>query len=53
MNNKKILNESWEVRDLISKIENKSIIKPQYQRKKKWNTHPNIKKENVPESNHI
>ena len=41
-----IKNEQWYVKELISKIDNKSIKKPQYQRKKKWDITP--KKENNP-----
>tara|TARA_B100000073_G_C23716049_1_gene565965 strand:+ start:194 stop:2041 length:1848 start_codon:yes stop_codon:yes gene_type:complete len=41
-----IKNEQWYVKDLISKIDNTLIKKPQYQRKRKWDiTH---KKENTP-----
>ena len=31
---KKIKNEQWPVRELISKIDNKDIVKPKFQRKK-------------------
>jgi hypothetical protein len=41
-----IKNEQWYVKDLISKIDNNLIKKPQYQRKKKWDIIP--KKENNP-----
>ena len=33
---KNIIPEQWFVKQLISKINNKQVIKPQYQRKKKW-----------------
>ena len=46
MTNNIIKNEQWYVKDLISKIDNKLIIKPQYQRKRKWDIIP--KKENNP-----
>ena len=36
MSNKRIKNEQWYVNELISKINNKDIIKPKFQRKKKW-----------------
>ena len=41
-----IKNEQWYVKDLISKIDNNIIKKPQYQRKRKWDIIP--KKENNP-----
>lgn len=41
-----IKNEQWYVKDLITKIDNNLIKKPQYQRKKKWDIIP--KKENNP-----
>ena len=41
-----IKNEQWYVKDLISKIDNNLIKKPQYQRKRKWDVIP--KKENNP-----
>jgi hypothetical protein len=41
-----IKNEQWYVKDLISKIDNNLITKPQYQRKRKWDVIP--KKENNP-----
>ena len=42
----RLKNEQWYVKDLISKIDNNDIKKPQYQRKKKWDVIP--KKENNP-----
>ena len=35
MTDKRIKNEQWSVKQLISKIDNKEITKPQFQRKKK------------------
>ena len=40
MTDKRIKNEQWSVKQLISKIDNKEIIKPKFQRKKKWDTLP-------------
>jgi hypothetical protein len=40
MTDKRIKNEQWSVKQLISKIDNKEIKKPKYQRKKKWDTLP-------------
>ena len=40
MSDKRIKNEQWSVKQLISKIDNKDIIKPKFQRKKKWDTLP-------------
>ena len=40
MTNKRIKNEQWSVKTLISKIDNNDITKPQFQRKKKWDTLP-------------
>ena len=42
--NKRIKNEQWSIKDLVTKINNQEINKPQYQRKRKWDIHP--KKEN-------
>ena len=36
MSEKRIKNEQWTVKELISKINNKEINKPKFQRKKKW-----------------
>lgn len=38
--NKHIKNEQWTVKQLISKVNNNEIIKPKYQRKKKWDIEP-------------
>ena len=46
MTDKRIKNEQWSVKQLISKIDNKEITKPQFQRKKKWDTLP--KKNSAP-----
>jgi len=46
MTDKRIKNEQWYVKTLISKIKNKEIFKPKFQRKRKWDTIP--KKENIP-----
>ena len=43
---KLVKNEQWTIRVLISKISNNEIIKPKFQRKKKWDILP--KKENNP-----
>jgi hypothetical protein len=43
MTDKRIKNEQWSVKELISKIDNKEITKPKFQRKKKWDTHPKKK----------
>lgn len=40
MTSKRIRNEQWFVKDLISKINNKEINKPQFQRKRKWDIYP-------------
>lgn len=40
MTNKRIKNEQWSVKQLISKIDNKEITKPKFQRKKKWDSLP-------------
>lgn len=46
MTEKFIRNEQWYVKTLIQKIKNGDIIKPKYQRKKKWDILP--EKENTP-----
>lgn len=46
MTEKRIKNEQWRVIDLISKINNRDIIKPKFQRKKKWDIKPT--KEKIP-----
>jgi hypothetical protein len=40
MTDKIIKNEQWSVKQLIAKIDNREIIKPKFQRKKKWDTLP-------------
>lgn len=42
-----VKNEQWYVKDLISKIKKGDIVKPKYQRKKKWDFKP--KKESNPD----
>ena len=49
MTDKRIKNEQWSVKQLISKIKNKEITKPKFQRKKKWTTMP--KKKGPPSPN--
>ena len=44
---KRIKNEQWTVKELISKINNKEISKPKFQRKKKWDILP--KNSNIPD----
>lgn len=46
MTDKQIKNEQWTVKTLIAKITKKEIIKPKFQRKKKWNKLP--KNNNTP-----
>lgn len=46
MTDKRIKNEQWSVKQLISKVDNREIIKPKFQRKKKWDILP--KKDNSP-----
>lgn len=46
MTEKNIKPEQWYVKELMSKINNKVIIKPKYQRKKKWDIIP--KSNNIP-----
>ena len=43
-----IKNEQWSVKELISKIHNKDISKPQFQRKRKWDIHPKNDNDNIP-----
>jgi len=51
-NVKNIKNEQWYVKQLEAKVKNNEIIKPKYQRKRKWDILP--KKENTPsEKNYI
>ena len=46
MTDKRIKNEQWSVKELISKINNQEISKPKFQRKRKWDITP--KNENNP-----
>jgi len=46
MTDKRIKNEQWSVKELISKIKNQEISKPKFQRKRKWDILP--KKDNNP-----
>jgi hypothetical protein len=46
MTDKRIKNEQWNVKELISKINNQEISKPKFQRKRKWDITP--KTENTP-----
>jgi hypothetical protein len=40
MTDKRIKNEQWSVKELISKINNQEISKPKFQRKRKWDMLP-------------
>lgn len=40
MTDKRIKNEQWSVKQLIAKVDNREIIKPKFQRKKKWDAFP-------------
>ena len=40
MTDKRIKNEQWSVKELISKINNDEIRKPKFQRKRKWDLRP-------------
>ena len=46
MTDKRVITDQWSPRQLMAKIYNKEIIKPKFQRKKKWDTLP--KKNNSP-----
>ncbi len=46
MTDKRIKNEQWSVKELISKINSQEISKPKFQRKRKWDITP--KNENTP-----
>jgi hypothetical protein len=46
MTDKRIKNEQWSVKELISKINSQEISKPKFQRKRKWDVLP--KNENIP-----
>ncbi len=48
MTTKFIKNEQWSVKLLVSRIQNKEIIKPKYQRKRKWSIQPDPKNDNLP-----
>lgn len=48
MSGKRIKNEQWTIKELISKINNKEIDKPKFQRKKKWEVLPNAKNDIIP-----
>lgn len=48
MTEKHIKNEPWTVKHLISKINNQEIIKPKFQRKKKWDREHISGKESTP-----
>lgn len=47
-----IKNEQWSIRLLCNKISNKELIKPKYQRKKKWDVMP-VKSKNPNEREYI
>lgn len=47
MTDRKIKQETWSVKELVSSIVNKKITKPKFQRRKKWNTVPG-KNDSVP-----
>ena len=46
MTDKRIKNEQWPVKELVSKINDEQISKPQFQRKRKWDITP--QKDSVP-----
>ena len=46
MTSKNVKNEQWYIKTLTSKIDSGEIMKPKFQRKRKWDTQP--KKENNP-----
>jgi len=48
MTDKRIKNEQWYVKDLISKINNNVISKPKFQRKRKWDRIPKKDNDNNP-----
>lgn len=43
-----IKNEQWYVKELIAKINNNEIIKPKFQRKRKWDIVPSKNNEHIP-----
>jgi len=47
MTDRKIKQETWSVKELVSSIVNKKITKPKFQRRKKWNTVPG-KNDSIP-----
>tara|TARA_B100001093_G_scaffold510765_1_gene577251 strand:+ start:672 stop:2594 length:1923 start_codon:yes stop_codon:yes gene_type:complete len=51
MTDKCIKSETWGIKELVGKIDNKKIIKPKFQRKKKWDIQP--KKSNSPNERHF
>jgi len=53
MTDKQIRNDSWRVETLITKIKHKSIKKPKFQRKKKWDILPRKGKNNPNEQAYI
>ena len=53
MTDKRIKNEQWSVKQLISKIDNKDITKPKFQRKKKWDIFPKKNKSSPNELDYI
>lgn len=46
--NKRIKNEQWSVKELISKINQGDISKPKFQRKKKWDLLPKNNESDIP-----
>jgi hypothetical protein len=50
---KTVKNEQWYVKHLITKIDNKDITKPKYQRKKKWDIKPKLNSNNPNEKTYI
>ena len=53
MTSKMIKTEQWNVKNLLSKINNNEICKPQFQRKRKWISMPNKKDNNPSEKKYI
>lgn len=50
---KSIKNEPWTIKQLICKINNSEIIKPKYQRKKKWDIMPKNDSTHKPNERHF
>lgn len=48
MTDKYVKTDSWSVKILIDKVNTKTIIKPKFQRKRKWVLFPNPKKNKLP-----